>query len=86
MILVCAFLMLCPGRFEKKLISMLAVSYMVIAIANGGDFSIDFRREYDCIIGDAQKYAENIRADAEKYKETVMSEKLEGIEDIENTE
>ncbi len=70
MILASAVLMLCPGRFEKKLISMLAVSYIVISLTKGGDFSLDLRREYDGIIAEAEDYADGIRADAEKYVES----------------
>ena len=82
MILVSAVLILCPGRFEKKLISMLAVSFIVISLTKG-DFSVNLRGEYDSVIEDAQRYADDIRGDAEKYN---LIEKNKELKENENTE
>ena len=80
MILISAVLMLCTGRLEKKLISILAMSYIFISLTKCSDFSLDLRGKYDGIIADAQRYADDIRAEAEKYSENVKHESLKSME------
>ena len=65
MLLMCAVVFLCPGKFEKKLILMLATGFVFLKIMSFDyDFSFNLRKftnEYNSVIEDAENFSNSIR-------------------------